>query len=1149
MKSPAETYFAALADVRATGGGVKETSYYPALINLLNAVGETLKPRVMAVSQLKNTGAGSPDAGLYAASQFSKGASDPLPGQLPERGAVEIKSMAEDGWLTANSTQVSKYWEKYRRVLVTNYRDFLLVGEDRAGRPAVLETLRLADSAEDFWARLAQPRAFAQARGERLVEYLKRVLLCAAPLNNPRDVAWFLASYARDARARLEEKPDLPALAALRGALENALGLRFEAEDGEHFFRSTLIQTLFYGVFSAWVLWHREIALRSPRPPGEGPGVRAGESERFDWKLASWTLRVPMIRALFEQLSQPSRLLPLGLAEVLDWVNGVLNRVDRAAFFGQFAAAGAVQYFYEPFLQAFDPELRKQLGVWYTPPEIVRYMVARVDAVLREELDITDGLADPQVFILDPCCGTGAYLTEVLRHIKARLDEQGLGGLAGAKLKQAALERVFGFELLPAPYVVAHLQLGLLLHQWGATLQLDAATGQTERLGVYLTNALTGWQPPDEDGKKRMAQLALNFPELMAENNAARAVKQERRILVILGNPPYNGFAGVAVDEEQELTRAYRQTRRAPPPQGQGLNDLYVRFYRMAERHIVEHSGRGVICFISNYSWLDGLSFTGMRERYLEQFDRIWIDCLNGDKYKTGKLTPEGSPDPSVFSTDFNPEGIQVGTTIALLVRRIQHDNPLIQFRHWWGKLKREELLKSLDQSPAPPYQSLQPPLELGLPFMPMRVQAHYLAWPLLPDLLPASFPGVKTSRDDALVDIDRAALEQRMRRYFDPNISDEEIRRIAPSLMKTTARFDPKQTRAILQKRGFRSENIIRYAYRPFDVRWLYWESETKLLDEKRSEYFPHLFTQNIWLEARQRQPMDQFDRGFITRALGDNFGNGLSSFFPLYLKNQIKPQNSLLDEPAALIEYQPNLSNAATDYLARLDADAPTLFHHIVAILHAPAYRTDNAGALKQDWPRIPLPATRERLLASAELGRQIAALLDTETPLAGVTQGKPRSELANIALLTVVDAAPLTPEHLKLTAGWGHAGKGGVTMPGKGRTESRPTVCSPRPLGEGPGVRAEAMGDETLDVSLNVGCYWKNVPRPVWEFTLGGYQVLKKWLSYREHELLNRPLSADEALEFTWMARRIAALVLLRPALDENYRVCAENCIKCP
>ncbi len=588
MKSAAETYFAVLADIHATGGGVAETSYYPALINLLNAVGETLKPRVLAVSQLQNTGAGNPDAGLFSASQFPKGIATPLPGQLPERGVVEIKGIADDSWLTAGGAQVGKYWQQYQRVLVTNYRDFLLVGVDSQGQPTVLETLRLAESAEAFWSQLQQPRAFAQTHGERLIEYLQRVLLCAAPLNNPRDVAWFLASYARDARSRLADKPDLPALLALRAALENALGIHFDAADGEHFFRSTLIQTLFYGVFSAWVLWRQEQPERQ---------------DRFDWRLASWTLRVPMIRALFEQLSQPSKLLPLGLTEVLDWVNGVLNRVERTAFFSQFATSNAVQYFYEPFLQAFDPELRKQLGVWYTPPEIVRYMVARVDTVLREELGIANGLADPAVFILDPCCGTGAYLTEVLRQIKARLDEQGLGGLAGAKLKQAALERVFGFELLPAPYVVAHLQLGLLLQQWGATLHCDPMTDAMERLGIYLTNALTGWQPPDEEGKQRMAQIALNFPELMAENNAARQVKQEQRILVILGNPPYNGFAGVAMDEEQELTRAYRQTRYAPPPQGQGLNDLYVRFYRMAERHIVEHSGRGVICFISNYSW------------------------------------------------------------------------------------------------------------------------------------------------------------------------------------------------------------------------------------------------------------------------------------------------------------------------------------------------------------------------------------------------------------------------------------------------------------------------------------------------------------------------------------------------------------------
>ena len=170
--------------------------------------------------------------------------------------------------------------------------------------------------------------------------------------------------------------------------------------------------------------------------------------------------------------------------------------------------------------------------------------------------------------------------------------------------------------------------------------------------------------------RPKVPNKRLIFPELEEERDAAEHVKRDVPILVILGNPPYNSFAGIAkMEEERDLSEAYRTTKQAPAPQGQGLNDLYVRFFRMAERRIVQKTGRGVVCLISNYSWLDGLSFTGMRERYLEAFDRIWIDCLNGDKYKTGKLTPEGEPDPSIFSTEFNREGIQVGTAIALLVR------------------------------------------------------------------------------------------------------------------------------------------------------------------------------------------------------------------------------------------------------------------------------------------------------------------------------------------------------------------------------------------------------------------------------------------------------------------------------------------------
>ena len=166
-------------------------------------------------------------------------------------------------------------------------------------------------------------------------------------------------------------------------------------------------------------------------------------------------------------------------------------------------------------------------------------------------------------------------------------------------MKQAATERVFGFEIMPAPFVVAHLQVGLTMQDLDAALADDGM----ERAQVFLTNALTGWEP--------RTTKPLPFPELEEERDRAERVKQETPILVILGNPPYNGFAGMAVDEERELSEAYRRTKRVRRPEGQGLNDLYVRFFRMAERRIAEKTGKGVVCFISNYSWLDGLSFTG----------------------------------------------------------------------------------------------------------------------------------------------------------------------------------------------------------------------------------------------------------------------------------------------------------------------------------------------------------------------------------------------------------------------------------------------------------------------------------------------------------------------------------------------------------
>ena len=542
--NPLETYIRELSEIRSTGAATPETSYYGPLANLLNQVGKTLKPKVRCIINLKNRGAGLPDGGLFTPDQFQRSTTELLPGTVPARGVIEVKPASEDAWFTADGGQVSRYWGKYRQVLVTNLRDFLLVGQDAEGNQVKLEAYRLALSEADFWKEAAHPRRMATAHGERFLEYLKRVMLQAAPLAAPKEVAWFLASYARDAKARIGEG-ELPAMDTLRAVLEEALGLKFEGtkadpEKGKHFFRSALVQTIFYGVFSAWVLWDKK-------------HPRTDLKSKFRWREATWHLHVPMIKALFEQLSMPSKLEPLGLVEVLEWTETCLNRVSRADFFSQFEEGHAVQYFYEPFLEAFDPQLRKDLGVWYTPPEIVQYMVARVDSVLRQELEIPDGLADPRVYVLDPCCGTGAYLVEVLKSIRATLQEKGGDGLVAHKVKQAALSRLFGFEIMPAPFVVAHLQLGLYLQNLGAPLTEETPSKKGQRAGVYLTNALTGWEPPQ--GPKQH----LLFPEMEEERDAAEEVKRDKPILVILGNPPYNAFAGVSAVAEKILVEPYKE--------------------------------------------------------------------------------------------------------------------------------------------------------------------------------------------------------------------------------------------------------------------------------------------------------------------------------------------------------------------------------------------------------------------------------------------------------------------------------------------------------------------------------------------------------------------------------------------------------------
>ena len=281
LTAAAEEYFADLRRVRASGAATPERSLYGPLGDLLKAVGATLKPKVFCVQEPADQGAGHPDFGLYAANQVQRGT--PHQGQTPERGVVEVKPPAGDAWLTAEGRQASRYWGRYRLVLVTNARDFVLIGEDAQGRAATLEALRLAAGEDEFLSRLEKPHAFARDAGARLGEYLSRALSHRAALTEPKDLAWLLASYARDGLARVEAAGGVPQLAAVRSALEDALGIRFEGDRGRRFFRSTLVQTLFYGIFSAWVLWARTAAA-TPEPGRLFANVP--DAARFRWREA-----------------------------------------------------------------------------------------------------------------------------------------------------------------------------------------------------------------------------------------------------------------------------------------------------------------------------------------------------------------------------------------------------------------------------------------------------------------------------------------------------------------------------------------------------------------------------------------------------------------------------------------------------------------------------------------------------------------------------------------------------------------------------------------------------------------------------------------------------------------------------------------------
>jgi hypothetical protein len=298
-----------------------------------------------------------------------------------------------------------------------------------------------------------------------------------------------------------------------------------------------------------------------------------------------------------------------------------------------------------------------------------------------------------------------------------------------------------------------------------------------------------------------------------------------------------------------------------------------------------------------------------------------------------------------------------------------------------------------------------------------------------------------------------------------------------------------------------------------------------------------------NVFIEARERQPEESFSRGTVVTSLPDNFGNGFSSFFPKWL----------IDEAGALKRI--NLPKPLSDFVQKAGLNQGAIFYLTISIIHAPAYRSENLGALRISWPRVPIPGDANRLRHSATLGETLSTLLNPEVAALGVSSGTLRPGLRVLGVPAKRSREALSTADLALTAGWGsaqNAGGGSVVMPGRGLTKLREYTPSERKALE---IEAQALdmsidellqliGIRTLDIYLNANCFWSNVPENVWAYALGGYQVIKKWLSYREFSLLRRALKPEEAAYVSEVVRRIAAILLMGPALDANYRACAAD-----
>ena len=825
----------------------------------------------------------------------------------------------------------------------------------------------------------------------------------------------------------------------------------------------------------------------------------------------------------------------LGVSEVVE----LLDRANMEEVVRDFGDRNPqedpVIHFYEHFLAAYDKKQKVSRGVFYTPRPVVSYIVRSVDELLRTEFGLEDGLADTttwsemarrhedleipegtspdQAFvqILDPATGTGTFLVEVIDLIHDTMVEKWKAQGHGEKKIQALwndyvpkhlLQRLHGYELLMAPYAIAHLKIGLKLYETGYRFESD------ERARVYLTNAL---EPADS------TQLTLDFlPALAHEAQAVNEIKRKQRFTVVIGNPPYSGLSSNMGPWIDGLLKGRLPDGTATPsyyhvdgePLGERkvwLQDDYVKFIRLSQ-WLLDGTGAGIHGYISNHGYLDNPTFRGMRWSLMQSFRRIRVLDLHGN-LKKKEAPPGGGRDVNVFDIQ---QGVAIGLfTKAAAARSVCHAD-------LWGEResKYRWLLEHVSLTtewaqlePAPRFYLFEPFDESGAD--------SYSDWPAINEVMPVNVTGIVTARDGFVIDLDPESLRSRIVNLRSKSLSDDAIRKkyFAGKGSKKYPPGDsrgwklPEARRKIRKDRQW-DRRYVPVLYRPFDIREMYYVPW--MVDWPRTEAMPHLLNgENVSLIFMRQVAMgDEYTHFGASRHPVDNrafYSNkGIMSFGPLYLYPGVgKADGSLFSRwPRGKGGRTPNLDLGFVEQLAaatelRFVSDGrgdlgktfgpEDVVAYIYAVFHSPGYRERYEALLKLDFPRVPLPESVDLFRRLAEAGHDLLALHLLESP----KLGKPITSCAG----------PRNPEVGRV--GWSD----GTVWLDAGKTNARE------------GHRATMPG--------TMG--FQGVPAEVWDFHIGGYQVCHKWLKDRK----GRTLSDEDVAHY----QKIVV------ALNETIRIMAE------